>query len=90
VLENPDALLTLRNNVLFSAEGKVQCRKLKNYSQMGSYLFEADRENLLADPLLVEYEAGKVVFAAESPVFKLGLKPIDVSGAGPCHGREGE
>jgi hypothetical protein len=90
ILENPDAITTLRNNVLFSAEGKVQCRKLKTYSQTGSYLFEADRENLLADPLLVEFEAGRVGFAADSPALKLGIRPIDVSGAGPRPNGDGE
>ena len=83
VLENPDAVSTFRNNMLFSAEGKVQSRKLKNYSQVGSYPFKAERGNLLADPLLVEFETGTVNFADNSSVLKLGLKPIDVSDAGP-------
>ena len=83
VLENPDAITTLRNNVLFSAEGEIQCRRLKDYSQEGSYSFEADRENLSADPHIVEFKKGCVRFAADSPALKLGIKPIDVSGAGP-------
>ena len=83
VLENPDAITTLRNNVLFSAEGKIQCRRLKNYSQTGDYSFEADRENLTADPHIIEFEKGRVRFATDSPALKLGIKPIDVSGAGP-------
>jgi hypothetical protein len=83
VLENPDAITTLRNNVLFSAKGKIQCRRLKDYSQSGSYSFEAGRENLLTDPILVEYDKGRVEFATESPVFKFDIGPIDVSNAGP-------
>jgi hypothetical protein len=83
VLENPDAITTLRGNVFFSGEGKVQCRKLKNYSQAGSHLFEPDGSNLLADPLLEQFRTGRVKFAADSPVVALGVKPIDVSGAGP-------
>jgi len=82
ILENPDAITTLRNNVLFSAEGKIQCRKLKDYSRTGSYSFEADRENLTADPHIIEFEKGRVSFADDSPALKLGIKPIDVSGAG--------
>jgi hypothetical protein len=82
VLENPDGITTLRNNVLFSAEGKIQCRKLKDYSQAGSYSFEADRENLSAEPHIIEFDKGRVRFAADSPALKLGIKPIDVSGAG--------
>jgi hypothetical protein len=90
VLENPDAITTLSNNVLFSAEGKVQSRKLKNYSQTGSYPFEAGRESLLVDPLLVEFDKGVISFAENSPVLKIGIKPIDVSGAGPRAGGDGE
>jgi len=82
VLENPDAITTLRNNVLFSAEGKIQCRRLKNYNQTGSYSFEADQENVLADPDIIEFEKGRVRFSADSPALKLGIKPIDVSSAG--------
>ncbi|MBM4093388.1 MAG: hypothetical protein FJ276_28850 [Planctomycetes bacterium] len=37
---------------------------------------------LLADPRLVEYESGKARFAPDSPAVKLGIKVIDVSGAG--------
>ena len=82
VLENPDAITTLRNNVLFSSEGKIQFRRLKNYSRVGSYSFEADSENPMADPHIIEFEEGRVRFAADSPALKLGIKPIDVSGAG--------
>ena len=90
VLENPDAITTLRNNVLFSAEGKIQCRRLKDYSQAGNYSFEADRENLSVDPHIIEFEEGRVRFAADSPALKLGIKPIDVSGAGIRPGGDSE
>ena len=83
VVENPDGITTMRNNVLFSVEGKIQFRRLKDYSQVGSYSFEADRENLTADPHITEYENGRVVFSPDSPALKLGIKPIDVSDAGP-------
>jgi hypothetical protein len=82
ILENPDAIMTLRNNVLFSAQGKVRCNKLKDYSQTGGYSFEAGPENLTADPHIIEFEKGRVSFADDSPVLGLGIKPIDVSGAG--------
>jgi hypothetical protein len=83
VVENPDGITTMRNNMLFSAEGKIQFRRLKDYSQVGSYSFEADRENLTADPHITEYENGRVLFSPDSPALKLGIKPIDVSDAGP-------
>ena len=82
VLENPDAITTLRNNVLFSKEGIVQARKLKNYSQSGTYQLKADSGNLLDDPLVLEFKAGVVKFDPDSPAVKLGIKPIDVSHAG--------
>ncbi len=82
MLENPDAITRLRNNVLFSTEGTVQCRKLKNYSHSGTYQLKAGNGNLLVDPLIVEFEKGTVGFAPDSPAGKLGIKPIDVSGAG--------
>ncbi|OHB65277.1 MAG: hypothetical protein A2168_00175 [Planctomycetes bacterium RBG_13_50_24] len=90
VLENPDGITTLRNNVLFSAAGKIQCRKLKDYSQAGSYSFEADRDNLTADPQIIEFEKGRVGFAADSPALKLGINPIDVSDAGVRPGVDSE
>ncbi|MCP4259168.1 MAG: hypothetical protein GY774_16920 [Planctomycetes bacterium] len=80
--ENPDAITALHNNVLFSKAAVVQARKLKNYSQSGNYQLEAKAGNLLADPLIVEFEKGVVNFAPGSPVSKLGIKPIDVSRAG--------
>jgi hypothetical protein len=83
VFENPDALAALRNNVLFGAEGKVQFKKLKNYSPTGVTALEPDDKNVLADPLLVEFDKGTVSFAANSPALKLGIEPIDVSKAGP-------
>jgi len=82
VLENPDAITTLRNNVLFSKEGIVQARKLKNYSQSGTYQLKAEAGNLLVDPLVIEFKTGIVKFDPGSPAGKLGIKPIDVSRAG--------
>jgi hypothetical protein len=82
VLDNPDAITTLRNNVLFSAEAEIQLHRLRDYSRVGSYSFEADSKNLTADPQIIEYEKGRVRFAAESPALKLGIKPIDVSDVG--------
>lgn len=82
VLENPDGITTMRNNVLYSAEGRIQFRRLKDYSRVGDYSFEADSENLTADPHIIEFEKGRVKFAGDSPALRLGIKPIDVSDAG--------
>jgi len=83
VFENPNAIAVLRNNVLFGAKGKVKFKKLKNYSATGIVPFEPDDKNVLADPLMTGYGKGVVRFAADSPVVKLGIRPIDVSDAGP-------
>jgi hypothetical protein len=82
ILENPDAIKTLRNNLLFSKEGIVQARKLKNYSKSGTYQLDAGSDNLLDDPLFLEFKDGIVKFDPSSPARKLGIKPIDVSRAG--------
>ncbi|MBN2313289.1 MAG: right-handed parallel beta-helix repeat-containing protein [Sedimentisphaerales bacterium] len=83
IFENSDAVTALRSNVLFSAEGIVQNRKLKNYSRVGDGSLEFAEDNVLTDPMLIEYEKGKVTFSAESPALRLEIEPIDVSGAGP-------
>ena len=83
VFENPDAVTALRRNVLFSAEGIVRSRKLKGYSRVGDGMLEAGRDNVLTDPILVQYNDGQVIYADDSPTLRLGIKPIDVSGAGP-------
>jgi hypothetical protein len=44
--------------------------------------FKAEEGNLLIDPLIVEFEKGAVRFAPETPVGRLGIKTIDVNGAG--------
>jgi hypothetical protein len=82
-LENPDAIATFQNNILFSAQGRVNCHKLSDYSRTDTYQLKLENGNVSADPLLIQFEKGNVSFAPESPAIKLGIKPIDVSGAGP-------
>ena len=81
VFDNTNALTTFKDNVLYSTEGKVQGNKMSRYSRTGSYQLQPDN-NSFADPLLVEFETGKVSFAVQSPAVKLGIEPIDVSSAG--------
>jgi hypothetical protein len=82
ILENIDAVTTLRNNVLFSKAGLVEARKLKNYSQAGTYRIKPEAGNLHVDPLIVEFNKGVVRLAPDSPAVELGIELIDVSGAG--------
>ncbi|MBN1806433.1 MAG: right-handed parallel beta-helix repeat-containing protein [Sedimentisphaerales bacterium] len=82
VLENIDAISRLENNILFSKAGIVQARKLKNYSASDTYQLKPEAGNLFHDPLIVEFGRGTVKLAPDSPVTRLGIKLIDVSGAG--------
>lgn len=82
VLENPDAITKLQNNVLFSEDGLVQARKLENYSPSGTYQLKEEMGNLLVDPLIIEFKAGIIKFDPMSQAGKLGIEPIDVSRAG--------
>ncbi|HIJ52755.1 MAG TPA: right-handed parallel beta-helix repeat-containing protein [Planctomycetes bacterium] len=82
VFDNTNALSAFKNNILYSTEGKVQGNKMSRYSRTGSEQLQPD-DNLFADPLLVEFEKGRVSFAVRSPAVKLGIEPIDVSDAGP-------
>lgn len=83
VFDNREGITTLAGNVLYSAQGKVECKKLNQYSQAGEYRMDADAANVQADPKLVAYRDGKVRIAADSPAAALGIEPIDVSNAGP-------
>ncbi|MEN6575071.1 MAG: right-handed parallel beta-helix repeat-containing protein [Phycisphaerales bacterium] len=81
--DNYEGITRAAGNVLFSGESKVECRKLDQYSQTGSYSLEPGSTNLQTDPKLAAYREGKVEFAVDSPTRELGIEPIDVSDAGP-------
>jgi len=79
---NAGAIASLAQNVLFSATGSVRYTKLDNYKEVATGDLEAADANILADPLLLEYEKGVVRFDPESPAREIGFEPIDVTGAG--------
>jgi hypothetical protein len=81
--ENFEAIGTAADNILFSEQGTVECRKLDRYRQSGDYTLESDGANLLADPELISFKTGKVEFAPDSPAGELGIAAIDVRDAGP-------
>ena len=45
--------------------------------------WEMDKHSIIADPLFVNPDNGDFTLKPESPAFKLGFKPIDLSGVGP-------
>jgi len=77
------AVTTMKDNVLWSAAGKVEGEKLNDYSGAGREALKEGDTGVFADPKLLDgYERGVVKFADDSPAGKLGIQPIDVSGAG--------
>ena len=79
---NAGAMTKASHNVLHSGEGAVKMETMKDYQTTGEQNVESGESWLLADPMLTEYEKGQVIFAKDSPALKLGIHPIDVSGAG--------
>ena len=74
--------VTLRRNVLFSGTGQVTGVHLKDYSATGQETIQADESNSMVDPKLVDYETGRVRFAAGSCTEPMGISALDVSNAG--------
>jgi hypothetical protein len=50
--------------------------------------FGVERDSLAVDPRFVDFEKGDLRLKPESPAWKLGFKPTDLSTIGPRHGRE--
>jgi len=80
---NPEAIVSMPNNIVFSAKGEVEGKGLKDYSEQSSSSLVLRDGSTNDDPKLVSCKNGKPVFARTSPVSRLGIKPIDVSNAGP-------
>ena len=83
IIKNFEALTTFANNVIFSEKGEVMCYKLNKYTTIEKYPLKETLDNILSSPLITSYEQGVVRLAPDSAAYKLGIKPIDVSAAGP-------
>ena len=81
--DNYEAITSATNNILFSTEGKIECRKLDRYSGAGTYTLEPTKTNLQQDPMLTIDETGKIEYAPTSPTHNLNITPINVTEAGP-------
>jgi len=86
VIQNPDAITTSKDNVMFSVQGKIEAHKLDRYNDIGTYDYKAEPENSIGDPLISDFDSGKVRFGPDSPAVKLGIEPIDVRSAGVRRG----
>ena len=85
LLENREGITQLTDNIFFSEQGIVECRKLDRYAGAGTYAMEPGEGNRHIDPRLLRYREGKVEVASDSPARELGMMPFDVSDAGPRH-----
>jgi len=79
---NPAAISAFRDSVLFSGTGKIEGQGMEGYDKAEKKPLAFDAGSLLTDPALLHYETGEVRYADESPALRLGIMPIDVSGAG--------
>jgi len=81
-IQNPAAVTSWTNNVLFSKVGKVEGVKLADYAAAGATAGAPGGTTVTADPLFAD--VGKEIFTYRegSPALKLGLKPLDPRMAG--------
>jgi parallel beta-helix repeat protein len=84
VILNVDGIDTFEDNVFYSAAGAVRGWHYEpdSYQRTGIDLLPDGRDTWQADPLFVDLAGGDYRFQAASPALKLGIEPIDVSGAG--------
>lgn len=73
---------TLENNLFYTGKEKLMTRDLDRYTTLKTYELKLDRGNINADPKLLSYRDGRIKLAPDSPAHALGIKEIDVSGAG--------
>jgi len=77
-----NVVTTWGRNVFFAEGGKIIGQRIGGYATKGTEELGSGAA-LLADPkLLPGWEKGVVKFADDSPVRKLGIRDLDVSGAG--------
>ncbi len=82
IIRNREGISKFVNNVFLSEKGPVICHELREYESIATSTLEATGGNVLKDPLVTEFNKGVVRLAPESPAYKLGITPIDVSSAG--------
>jgi len=80
--EAPGAVAVLRNNILFSAEGRIEEHVLDDYATREVRPLEPADGTIFADPLFVDRDAHDYAFKPDSPAHRLGISPLDVSAAG--------
>jgi len=82
IVRGINAIISMPNNIFFSQSGNVQGQVLEHYNIKKTAPLEMRDGSIQADPLFTDIEKGDYSFQAKSPAAQMGIKPIDVSGAG--------
>lgn len=77
-----DGIVSMPDNLLYSAKGEVDLKTLADYNVQGEATLAPRDGTLLADPRLQNTQPGRYGFNADSPALKLGIRPFDDSTAG--------
>lgn len=90
-IHNIDGIQAFEGNVLYSGTGQVIGRRYfpDSYRTAGVERLADGKGIRQLDPLFVDLKGGDYRFRKDSPALKLGIEPIDVSGAGRT-GEQGE
>ncbi|MBN2138170.1 MAG: hypothetical protein JW720_10200, partial [Sedimentisphaerales bacterium] len=83
LIDSPDRMAARNNNCFFSRTGKIEANNLNDYASTGVSKMQPGPGDKFEDPKIIEFDTGAVVFAPDSPIRDLGIKPINVSDAGP-------
>lgn len=78
----PDGIVAMPHNLFFSGTGQVEWEPMDAYQGQGPQPWEPRDGSLLADPQFVIGEQGHYSYRPDSPAWKLGIPPLDVSQAG--------
>lgn len=70
-----------RNNVFYT-KGELKTKELDHYKVLSEYILDLKDGNTNEDPMLINYQDGKIEMDINSPALKKGIKAIDVSDAG--------
>ncbi|NHF58584.1 right-handed parallel beta-helix repeat-containing protein [Flavobacteriaceae bacterium TP-CH-4] len=79
---DPATCTDFNNNILFAGSGKVIGKSLNRYEVIDEFELPLTDGNTDEDPLILEYEEGKIRFAPNSIAHELGIQEVDVSDAG--------
>ena len=79
---NANGITSMPDNIIFSRSGTINHVITSNYSTIETVPLEPREGTVFADPKFADRENGDFTFKPDSPAYKLGIEPIDVSTAG--------